>query len=85
MKLPPQELLRKFCAAYYDEWVVAVLEGVGGPSLSAGICRSLEAMVGETDLADFLQKAVANGQIEVVADFKTEGWEAPAWRITDYM
>jgi len=85
MKLPSKELLRKFCTAYYDEWVVAVLGGVGGPSLSAGLCRSLEAIVGEADLAAFLEEAVTNGQIAILADFKTEGWETPAWQITDYM
>ena len=80
-----KELLRRLCSAYYDEWVVAVLGGVGGPSLSAGLCRSMEAAFGEAELLEFLEKAVADGQIEIVADFKTAGWETPAWLITDYM
>lgn len=79
------ELLRRFCTAYYDEWVVAVLNGKGGPLLTAGLCRSLEAAVGEVAFSEFIEVRKNEGTIKIVADFKTARWDAPAWVLLDYM
>lgn len=82
---PNQNALRRFCAAYYDEWVVSVLSGQNRPTLSAGICRSLEAAVGEAALEDFLAEEQEKGRLETIADYKSADWKDPVWLLKDYM
>lgn len=79
------ELMRRFCTAYYDEWVTSVLNGKGGPTLSAGLCRSFEMMMGEGDLHAFLKAEVEVGALEIIADYKTASWDEPVWILKDYM
>ena len=77
--------MKRFFAAYYDEWVLAFHHGQDGPIISAAVYRSLRGAVGELVFDDFVVEMIAIGKVKPLVDFSKAHWDTPVLQLLDYM